>query len=73
MNSFGSDDQSVATPVSTRGNPGYPEARGSEEMDPPGSVTSPTVWKHILRTPEQDFPNQYAKGILRLCYLSLLK
>ena len=60
--SFTNEDQSTTTAGSARGAPGYPEARGSEEMDPPGSVASPTVWKHILRTPEQDMTSLYTKG-----------
>ncbi|KAM7539059.1 hypothetical protein Aperf_G00000054009 [Anoplocephala perfoliata] len=62
MKKFFSGDQSLTTTNPFRGGSGYPEARGSEEVDPPASVDSPQTWKHILRTPDQEPLNQYARG-----------
>ncbi|VDD82353.1 unnamed protein product, partial [Mesocestoides corti] len=50
------------TTTFTNDGPGYPEARGSEEMDPPASVSSPDVWKHVLRTSGQDANSPYTRG-----------
>ncbi len=56
------DEPSLTTTASAkRDGPGYPDSRGSEEMDPPASVTSPT-WQHILRMPGQDGNSPYSKG-----------
>ncbi|VDK41009.1 unnamed protein product [Taenia asiatica] len=55
--------QEASTPTGPiYGESGYPEGRGSWEMDPPDSVSSPNAWKHVLRAPEQDPTNQFARG-----------
>ncbi|VDM32600.1 unnamed protein product [Hydatigera taeniaeformis] len=62
MNPSAPIQEPQAPTVSIPDKSGYADTRGSQEMDPPGSVTSPNVWKHVLRTPEQDPSNQFARG-----------
>ncbi|KAL5971777.1 Moesin [Taenia solium] len=55
--------QETPTPAGAiYGESGYPEGRGSWEMDPPDSVSSSNVWKHVLRAPGQDPTDQFARG-----------
>ncbi|CDS37877.1 ezrin [Echinococcus multilocularis] len=62
MNPLAPTQPPLKSTGSIQSGPGYPDARGSEEMDPPGSATSPNVWKHVLRTPGQDPSDQLARG-----------
>lgn len=62
MSTFDLGDHSLSTSMPIQGDPGYPESRGSFEMDPPASVSAAQMWKQSLRPSSQGSSKLNTKG-----------